>query len=53
MTTDFPPQLKALIPAGRMGTAADVARAILFLAARESGFITGDILDVNGGMLCD
>ncbi|HYF16590.1 MAG TPA: SDR family NAD(P)-dependent oxidoreductase [Ramlibacter sp.] len=53
MTTDFPPQLKALIPAGRMGTAADVARAILFLAARESGFITGEILDVNGGMLCD
>jgi len=53
MTTSFPAQLRALIPAGRMGTPADVAHAALFLAARESGFITGEILDVNGGMLCD
>ncbi|MBI4191012.1 MAG: SDR family oxidoreductase [Betaproteobacteria bacterium] len=53
MTTSFPPQLKALIPAGRMGTPADVANAVLFLASRDAGFITGEILDVNGGMLCD
>lgn len=53
MTTAFPPQLQALIPVGRMGAAADVAHAALFLAARESGFITGEVLDVNGGMLCD
>jgi NAD(P)-dependent dehydrogenase (short-subunit alcohol dehydrogenase family) len=53
MTTNFPAQLKALIPAGRMGAAADVTHAALFLASRESGFITGEILDVNGGMLCD
>jgi NAD(P)-dependent dehydrogenase (short-subunit alcohol dehydrogenase family) len=53
MTTIFPAQLKALIPAGRMGTAADVAHAALFLASRDAGFITGEVLDVNGGMLCD
>jgi 3-oxoacyl-[acyl-carrier protein] reductase len=53
MTTSFPPQLRALIPAGRMGTPADVANAALFLASRDAGFITGEVLDVNGGMLCD
>lgn len=53
MTTNFPAQLKALIPVSRMGTAEDVARAVLFLASRENSFITGEVLDVNGGMLCD
>ncbi len=53
MTTAFPAQLQALIPAGRMGAAADIARAALFLGAREASFITGEVLDVNGGMLCD
>ncbi|HMN78639.1 MAG TPA: SDR family NAD(P)-dependent oxidoreductase [Burkholderiaceae bacterium] len=53
MTTDFPANLRALMPVGRMGTAADVVRAILFLAGRDGGFVTGEVLDVNGGMLCD
>jgi 3-oxoacyl-[acyl-carrier protein] reductase len=53
MTTNFPAPLKALIPVGRMGAAADVVHAALFLASREAGFITGEVLDVNGGMLCD
>ncbi|WP_028208153.1 SDR family NAD(P)-dependent oxidoreductase [Paraburkholderia nodosa] len=53
MTTTFPDALRALIPAGRMGTPADVARAVLFLCAPENGFVTGEILDVNGGMYCD
>jgi NAD(P)-dependent dehydrogenase (short-subunit alcohol dehydrogenase family) len=53
MTTTFPPQLAALIPVGRMGRAEDVVNAILFLGSRDAGFITGEILDVNGGMLCD
>lgn len=53
MTTNFPAPLRALIPAGRMGQPADVARAVLFLASRDAGFITGEVLDVNGGMLCD
>jgi 3-oxoacyl-[acyl-carrier protein] reductase len=53
MTRDFPERLRALIPAGRMGEAADVARACLFLASEEASFITGEILDVNGGMWGD
>lgn len=53
MTTAFPPALRALIPRGRMGTPDDVARAALFLASRESDFITGEILDINGGMWSD
>ncbi len=43
--------INAQIPAGRMGTAKEVADATLFLAAKESGYITGHTLDINGGML--
>jgi 2,3-dihydroxy-2,3-dihydro-p-cumate dehydrogenase len=38
-----------LIPIGRPGTPADVAAAVLFLASEEAGFITGQVLSVNGG----
>ena len=38
------------IPLGRMGTDADVAAAIVFLASDEAGYITGAVLDINGGM---
>ena len=38
-----------LVPLGRMGTSEDVSAATLFLASDESSFITGEILDVNGG----
>jgi 3-oxoacyl-[acyl-carrier protein] reductase len=34
---------------GRVGEAADVANAVAFLLARDSGFITGQILTVDGG----
>ena len=37
------------IPAGRLGTPADIANAVLFLAAGESGYITGQVLPVTGG----
>jgi 3-oxoacyl-[acyl-carrier protein] reductase len=36
-----------------IGTADDVAAAVSFLAGGRAGFITGEILDVNGGMWCD
>jgi len=42
--------LKTRIPLGRMGSARDVATAIVFLASDEAGYITGHVLNVNGGM---
>jgi 3-oxoacyl-[acyl-carrier protein] reductase len=43
-------ELKARIPLGRMGSTRDVAAAIVFLASDEAAYITGHVLDVNGGM---
>ena len=43
-------ELNARIPLGRMGKDVDVAAAIVFLASDEAGYITGHVLDVNGGM---
>ena len=42
--------LKTRIPLGRMGSPRDVAAAIVFLASDEAAYITGHVLDVNGGM---
>jgi len=42
--------LLAQIPLGRLGTAADVAEAVLFLASPRAAYITGETLHVNGGM---
>ncbi len=38
-----------LIPAGRLGEAAEIGRAVVFLAAEDAGFITGSTLTINGG----
>ena len=38
-----------LIPAGRLGEAEEIGRAVVFLAAEDAGFITGSTLTVNGG----
>jgi len=43
-------ELNTRIPLGRMGSARDVAAAIVFLASDEASYITGHVLDVNGGM---
>lgn len=38
------------IPAGRMGSAEEIAAAVLYLASEEAGYVTGTTLHVNGGM---
>jgi 3-oxoacyl-[acyl-carrier protein] reductase len=43
-------ELKTRIPLGRMGSPRDVASAIVFLASDEASYITGHVLNVNGGM---
>jgi 3-oxoacyl-[acyl-carrier protein] reductase len=50
LTDKVKEELKTRIPLGRMGSPRDVAAAIVFLASDEAGYITGHVLDVNGGM---
>jgi 3-oxoacyl-[acyl-carrier protein] reductase len=40
-----------MIPLGRLGASDDVANCVAFLASEEAGYITGHVLNVNGGML--
>jgi 3-oxoacyl-[acyl-carrier protein] reductase len=55
MTEGLSPELKEavskMIPLGRAGSDADVAHAVRFLASDEAAYITGHVLNVNGGML--
>ena len=55
MTAVLPEELKQsalkMIPLGRIGSVDDVANAVKFLASEEAGYITGQVLSVNGGML--
>ena len=54
MTAAMPEAAKtatlAAIPMGRMGAAEDVAKAVAFLASEEAGYITGQVIAVDGGM---
>ncbi len=43
-------ELKKRIPLGRLGSPRDVAEAVAFLAGEEAGYITGQVLGVDGGM---
>ena len=55
MTADLPADFREFVekqaPAGRLGTPADVAPAVLFLASEEAGYITGQVLTVDGGLM--
>jgi 3-oxoacyl-[acyl-carrier protein] reductase len=48
---DLKAKLNEQIPLGRQGTDVDIAQAVKFLASEEAGYITGHVLNVNGGML--
>ena len=54
MTAALPEEAKTrlfeMIPLARFGTPADVAAATLFLANESAGYVTGQVINVNGGM---
>jgi len=51
MTQDFnEEELKAMIPANRFGEAEEVADLVAFLASRKSSYITGEVININGGI---
>jgi 3-oxoacyl-[acyl-carrier protein] reductase len=51
LTDEFRQNAVKMIPLGRLGTAEDVAQAVRFLASEEASYITGHVLNVNGGMV--
>jgi 3-oxoacyl-[acyl-carrier protein] reductase len=51
LAEDFKQNAVKMIPLGRVGTPDDVANAVAFLASEEASYITGHVLNVNGGML--
>jgi 3-oxoacyl-[acyl-carrier protein] reductase len=54
MTANLPPEVKekilGLIPMGRMGTDVEIAGGVRFLVSEEARYITGHVLNINGGM---
>jgi 3-oxoacyl-[acyl-carrier protein] reductase len=50
LSQELKDKMKSMIPLARFGTEADVAAAIVFLASDEAAYITGQVLDVNGGL---
>ena len=55
MTDKIPEEVKqkmlAQIPLGKLGLPEDIAAAALFLASSAADYITGQVINVNGGML--
>ena len=55
MTGDLPAEFRDHVektaPIGRLGTPADITPAVLFLASRDAGYITGQTLTVDGGLI--
>jgi NAD(P)-dependent dehydrogenase (short-subunit alcohol dehydrogenase family) len=51
LTSDMKAEIIRGIPLGRLGAASDVANIYLFLASDLSSYVTGAVIDVNGGML--
>ena len=53
MTEEKRTRLKGAIPVGRFGRSEEAAHAVLFLAARNAGFVTGECLNLSGGRFMD
>ncbi len=51
LSEDLKQSALKMIPLGKVGTPDDVANCVAFLASEEAGYITGHVLNVNGGML--
>ena len=51
LSDDFKQNALKMIPLGRVGSAEDVANCVTFLASEEASYISGHVLNVNGGML--
>jgi 3-oxoacyl-[acyl-carrier protein] reductase len=50
LSEDVKAEFTKQIPLSRMGTAEDIAASVVFLASDEAGYVTGQVLSVNGGM---
>lgn len=48
-----PPGMEKRVPVGRLGTPDDVADLVTYLASAHAGYITGEVVDINGGFLVD
>jgi len=52
-TAEMMKTFASMIPLGRVGTAAEVARVIVFLASEAASYLCGETIEINGGMLMD
>ena len=48
---DYKDQMLSKIPLARLGSPIEIAKAVAFLASDNAGYITGETLHINGGML--
>ncbi|HEU4701418.1 MAG TPA: SDR family NAD(P)-dependent oxidoreductase [Conexibacter sp.] len=53
MMAEQPAGVEQRIPVGRLGTAQEVADLVAYLASGHAGFVTGEVVDINGGFLVD
>ena len=51
MGEDYIKTMSASVPLKRLGSLDDIGNTALFLATKEAGYITGQIIEVNGGQL--